>query len=610
MRNKFLIFISLFSIYNLGFSQPQEYMNMLLETENRLKTEELSIEEKIDLYLQLSIEYSDISPIKADSLLNLGQTLLDNSEVPFITSRGKYITIKAHILISLGEHEIGFIELNKAADYFKSVHDTINWGVCIIDISNYYDQYLNSTTKVFEYAERSIELFKAVRDTVGIAGGYSILGTCNMKIRDYEHAIEQFTRAIDILEHVEGYGLPFVCYANRGLAYEGLEDYHNAKADHEKALELRSDNCLDECNVLEAKIIYYNLILNGKAKEGKSIENVTTFLTDLQNPFFKAQILEVLGDYYSETREWIKADAYYQQTLDVIESPENKLEILKKCALINERLTHFDLASEYYSTVVKLEDSLKFQNYKDQITHWQALYREEEKLERIKELQYQNTLKNLTITYQNRLSIVLYLGLFILGIFSIILFRQKKKINEKNKILLYKHIKLETDWQDVQKRYKSLKHKIDELNNTFKNEHIQNEKYDQSGLSPEQIKQFLSILMYAITEEKVYLDLEITLSKLAEKLGVNRSYLSQVINTEFGKNFNQFINHYRVLEACENLRAPSNIKYTIDFIAQKSGFKSISSFNTAFKKQVGVTPSYYRKEYSGIEKNTSQLNVI
>lgn len=597
MLKKILFSICCIGLFGIGFSQPEDYLNMLIEQETYLNSENISDEEKVDLVLQLSIEYSDINPIKADSLLKIGLEIIDKTPSSYPSQKGKYMTINAHVLLSMGEQEKGFVELNKATDYFKSIKDTVNWGVCVIDLSNYYDHYLSNTTKVYEYAEKAIDLFKAVKDTVGIAGGYSILGTTNMNIGDYTHAVEQFTRAINLLDNVKGYDLPFVCYANRGLAYEGMEDYKNALADHKKALELRSESCVGECYVLEAKCIYYNLMLSGDKKK-HGIESIQQRVKDVLNPFFKVQILEVLGDYYSETKEWDKANFYYTQATHLTEGEESKLSLLKKLALVNDELLEYQTSSNYYKTIVKLEDSLKYQSYKDQITHWQALYREEEKLEKIKELQHENALKNATITYQNKLALILSSGLLIFCLLSFILFKQKKKINEQNKTLLQKHLKLETDWQNIQEYNKSLKDKIEELNEKFKQEHIPSEKYDQSGLSKEQIERFLSILMYSITEEKVFLDTGITLSLLAEKLGVNRSYLSQVINAEFGKNFNQFINYYRVLEACAHLRHSENIKYTIDYIAQKSGFKSISSFNTAFKKQVGVTPSYYRKEYA------------
>jgi AraC-like DNA-binding protein len=71
-------------------------------------------------------------------------------------------------------------------------------------------------------------------------------------------------------------------------------------------------------------------------------------------------------------------------------------------------------------------------------------------------------------------------------------------------------------------------------------------------------------------------------------------HLSEVLNQHAGKNFNHFINAYRVKEVCEKLNSSSSLK-VLD-IAIQSGFSSKSTFNTIFKKFMGVTPTQYREK--------------
>ena len=72
-------------------------------------------------------------------------------------------------------------------------------------------------------------------------------------------------------------------------------------------------------------------------------------------------------------------------------------------------------------------------------------------------------------------------------------------------------------------------------------------------------------------------------------------YLSRIINERFGASFNDFVNEYRIKEAKSALRDPGQAERTILDIMYGSGFYSKSTFNTAFKKFTGVTPSKYRK---------------
>jgi len=61
----------------------------------------------------------------------------------------------------------------------------------------------------------------------------------------------------------------------------------------------------------------------------------------------------------------------------------------------------------------------------------------------------------------------------------------------------------------------------------------------------------------------------------------------------FGQSFSALLNEYRIKEARKILSASPNFKYTIESVARMVGYKSKTAFNNAFKKYVGVTPSFY-----------------
>ena len=74
--------------------------------------------------------------------------------------------------------------------------------------------------------------------------------------------------------------------------------------------------------------------------------------------------------------------------------------------------------------------------------------------------------------------------------------------------------------------------------------------------------------------------------------------LSQLINEELGQNFFDYINSFRIQEFERRLVDPRNAHVSILGIAMDVGFNSKSSFNTAFRKFKGMTPSEYRKNLS------------
>lgn len=94
-------------------------------------------------------------------------------------------------------------------------------------------------------------------------------------------------------------------------------------------------------------------------------------------------------------------------------------------------------------------------------------------------------------------------------------------------------------------------------------------------------------------EQKLYLEPELSLSELAIKLKTNNTVLSAAINQNFEKNFNDFVNEYRVEEVKRQLKDPSNAHLSLLGVALECGFNSKSTFNRAFKKFTGQSPKEF-----------------
>jgi len=100
--------------------------------------------------------------------------------------------------------------------------------------------------------------------------------------------------------------------------------------------------------------------------------------------------------------------------------------------------------------------------------------------------------------------------------------------------------------------------------------------------------------------QETYLNPELTLDMLADRLAIPAKDLSMIINRHFNHNFYEFINGYRIEEAQKRLLDPANKDKTITDIYLEVGFNSKSVFNTFFKKLVGKTPSEYRQQAADV----------
>ena len=106
-------------------------------------------------------------------------------------------------------------------------------------------------------------------------------------------------------------------------------------------------------------------------------------------------------------------------------------------------------------------------------------------------------------------------------------------------------------------------------------------------------------LLRVMQTDRPYLDPRLSLSALAAQMDVSPNILSQVINQRIGRNFSDFVNAYRVDEFKRNMASPRFAGFSILAVAFESGFNSKTSFNTAFKKLTGITPSQFARSAAG-----------
>jgi TolB-like protein/AraC-like DNA-binding protein/Tfp pilus assembly protein PilF len=116
-----------------------------------------------------------------------------------------------------------------------------------------------------------------------------------------------------------------------------------------------------------------------------------------------------------------------------------------------------------------------------------------------------------------------------------------------------------------------------------------------SLLSENEIASYLEQLEKLMKEDEIYLDPTITLRYLAEQLDMQPNKLSWLLNEQIGKNFNEYINAFRLIAFKEKALNPNNSNITLLGLAYESGFNSKTVFNVFFKKMEGMTPKAWVK---------------
>jgi putative ABC transport system permease protein len=103
-------------------------------------------------------------------------------------------------------------------------------------------------------------------------------------------------------------------------------------------------------------------------------------------------------------------------------------------------------------------------------------------------------------------------------------------------------------------------------------------------------------LQKAMEAGRFYQDAELNLRSLAEALDVHPNELSRIINVALGKNFNDFINEYRIREVIRKMQDPAYDRLTLLGIAFDAGFNSKTTFNRAFRQMTGKSPAEYKSD--------------
>jgi AraC-like DNA-binding protein/uncharacterized membrane protein YfcA len=120
-------------------------------------------------------------------------------------------------------------------------------------------------------------------------------------------------------------------------------------------------------------------------------------------------------------------------------------------------------------------------------------------------------------------------------------------------------------------------------------------RYERSGLTDREAKRLKAALIDVMEREQPWKDSGLTLGDLGVRLGTTPHKLSEVLNSEIGQTFYDFVNGYRVREVQRRIAAGEARSLKMLSLAMDAGFASKSTFNQVFKKHTSQTPSDFRQ---------------
>jgi len=413
---------------------------------------------------------------------------------------------------------------------------------------------------------------------------YFRIGEAYYFFRDYEKAIPYLRKAIGPAQH----------YCDRANlnALNLIGSYFNLKGESDSAQ------------------YYFRQAYNSYDKvKSRSVFDAMS-LSNLGHTFVKKGDYDEAIPYYRAGLAYILINSDYERASDVTlglancylakgdtrktkQLIDSTLLFINRSGNVNLNRALYPLMSKYYAKTGNIRQAEAFldsavivnERYLEKYNNLHVLRAEQEVFEaesaaKDDELKYQQEKFNDRLIYGG----VIISLIFTAFVVMVILYRRNKKayraLVQKNQI-----------WAETEAVYAA-------------NAGNSNTSKENSNEPDEEDKKLMQQVYELIKQEKIFKDLDLTLDSLSKRMNVNRNYLSKAINKTTGKNFNAYINEYRIKEAIKIMSGEKSNLLSIDAIALEVGFGNRTSFYQSFKKITGLSPSDFRNNKVNKKEDT------
>jgi len=427
----------------------------------------------------------------------------------------------------------------------EQLNDELQTASVLNNLATIYASNINLETAL-KYYNKALAIYQKFKIPFGIGYTYNNLGMTYASFGKQHEAIVSYQQAVKIFKKIRN--KQSLAFAHTNLATEYLKTKNYALTwSHLSEAIMYSEEIGDKLSMIDAyrTAASYFRARNDVDKSITYLKKAEQLAVDIHNRNFLLSIYDALSDCYHEKND-TKNAFYFLRLKDAIADTIRKQNSEKAFA----------------EMIVKYETKkLKEAATKSHST--------------IHELKTESWKKNLVV-----LGVVVGNGILLSVIFF--LFRKKSTL--------------------LLKLYSSLLNKpfLDKRNIKSALKIIEVENSENVKINSEVTREIITKLTHLMEVEKMYLDCNLTLGKAAEKLATNTTYLSHIINEQFEMSFSNYLNKYRIDEAIEIISNHQHDYMSYEGIANSCGFKSRSSFNQAFKRFTGKTPS----EFSSIKMDS------
>ena len=480
-----------------------------------------------------------------------------------------------------------------------------------------------------DYNYRALRLAEHLKDSVIMGNLLNNLGIIYYYQKNYSMAMEMHKRVLNLnqkraLDAIKGSTLTNIAilYAEQkkfDLAIEYLEKAYSAGSE-------MNNLSVQGIALMNLGEVYYEL--KDYNTSIQKYEDALEIFSGYNMSIYFCTVYQGIGNNYLALNREDEAIGYITKAIGIAlqtGTANSLIDAYESLSKLYYNKGEYKLAHEYLEKSFSLKDSLSRTEVLEKIANLEKLYETEKKDNKIRQLSIQEQNKQEKIEQQNRRILYLILATIAAAILLSTLFFQNRRLRMTYKKLVIKNLEL---MQQEKSRSAESAAAISQLTKSLsegfetdkplkesgsfpiQNNRITDDKeedmisdrpeeaqlkYRKSLLNDLQKQAILTKVIEAIEERKVFLDPELSVESLSEELGIYRKYISQVINELLGKNFNMLINEYRVREARNLMINKEYQKFTLEAIGQMVGFNSKSSFNSAFKRFTGVTPSFFRE---------------
>lgn len=652
IKFQLILLLGLLFIFQLAKSQHSvdSLLNVLTESQSKAEILNLLAEATLEDSLEMSMKYAEQAWEQAfienngreQGLAQFGmgevfalQYELDSAVNHYENALKTLKEVGDNYYVSYTLNKLGrinniFGKYQKAIDcYFESLQyidmdeHLDDLAHVYIDIGNAFHN-LGKYHTAIKYFHKSTSILASLEDQSALSTAYNGIGLAYKLLGTFDSAIYYYNSMLDIDKKTGSLRDQAVDYENIGALYAEWKKIEQSYSFYQKALELY----LVEGSNRDLSVAYNNLCKIHIAKKQYDsalyyFNSASEIEWEIGIEQFMAARYNNLGDVYYELKKYSQALSYYNKALEInqktgerhcialnlvniarvkfklgdpIEAEQYFFKGLKIAKEIKSQKLVKDILDDisdfyteqnlygktmlFHQQTAQLHDSLFKKQTLQTLADIQTKYELDKKTKEISILQKDKEFQSMLVKSYRSSNYYLIGGIVLFSIILVLLYFQYRSKHHGYNKLVEKNMELI-------KAQKLKEQKVN--NNSSRTNNLTNSSESKNQ------QELYEILLAYMKNERPFLESDLTVKKMAKKLQTNTHYISEVINQKFGYNFNQFINEYRVNEACKLLSNHNNNHFTIESIAQQSGFKSKSAFNNAFKSITGVTPSYYKK---------------